>query len=126
MSYSPNTWSTGDTITAAKLNNLEEGAQKTEVFVVHVTVTPGPYEEGNATMDRTVSEISTAMTAGIPVMAISNLGSGAELICMPVGFNSGSYYGYMHTVYSSGIYEYKLVISSNGTVSFYMTNSSFT
>ena len=27
MSYEPNTWSNGDTITATKLNNMEAGVQ---------------------------------------------------------------------------------------------------
>lgn len=30
MSYIPNTWSTGDTITAAKLNNIEQGIASVE------------------------------------------------------------------------------------------------
>ena len=58
MSYTPNTWQTGDTITAAKLNNLEQGLTP---FIVNLTPT---YTDFSGTMDKTVAEINTAYQAG--------------------------------------------------------------
>lgn len=52
MSYTPNTWATGDTITAVKLNNMEQGIANAggALFVAE--------EEG--TLDKTWNEIWTA------------------------------------------------------------------
>ena len=54
MAYTPNTWATGDTITAAKLNNMEQGIASAGgggVFIVN---------ESNGTLDKTWQEISDA------------------------------------------------------------------
>lgn len=52
MSYTPNTWQTGDTITAAKLNNMEQGiASAGGVLIVN---------ESNKTLDKTWQTISDA------------------------------------------------------------------
>ena len=56
MSYTPTTWAAGDTVTAAKLNKLEQGvASGGGVLVVHATL-------GDAviTLDKTWQEIYDA------------------------------------------------------------------
>ena len=62
MSYTPTTWQTGDTITAEKLNHMEDGIENAnEPFVVTLTPTA---EDFSGTMDKTVAEINTAYEAG--------------------------------------------------------------
>lgn len=52
MSYTPTTWAAGDTVTAAKLNKLEQGvAAGGGVLVVH---------DVNGTLDKTWQEIADA------------------------------------------------------------------
>lgn len=38
MSYTPNTWATGDTITAAKLNNIEQGIANAGMPTAQVSI----------------------------------------------------------------------------------------
>lgn len=65
MSYTQHEWTTGETITAAKLNNLEEGIQEAAQsggggsLIVH-------YNNETNLMDKTVQEIYDAMTSGTP------------------------------------------------------------
>ena len=62
MSYTPNTWQDGDTITAAKLNNMESGIENANTpFVVNLTPENPDF---SGTMDKTVAEINTAYEAG--------------------------------------------------------------
>lgn len=67
MSYTPTEWETGQTITAEKLNKLEQGvAASGGAFVTTVTATHDP-EEGSMTYERashTASEILAAHEAG--------------------------------------------------------------
>lgn len=60
MSYTKTTWQTGDTITAEKLNHIEDGiADSGSVFNINVT------EEGTAwTMNKTWNEIKNAFLSG--------------------------------------------------------------
>ena len=57
-SYSPTTWTTGDTITATKLNNLESGIQ-------NATSTNRLYlcTDTNGTLNRSYDDIKTALLA---------------------------------------------------------------
>lgn len=62
MSYTPTQWQTGDTITAEKLNNMESGIENAnEPFIVTLTPTAADF---SGAMDKTVSEIYEAWTAG--------------------------------------------------------------
>lgn len=46
MSYTPTTWQTGDTITADKLNNMENGIEAAnEGEILHITVTENGYQD---------------------------------------------------------------------------------
>lgn len=61
MAYTPTTWVNGDTITAVKLNKLEQGvANSGSCLVVELTSSTG-------TADHTFAEIFEALRAGIPV-----------------------------------------------------------
>ena len=62
MSYTPTNWQTGDTITAAGLNNMESGIESANVPFV-VTLTPTA-QDFSGTMDKTVAEINAAYEAG--------------------------------------------------------------
>lgn len=71
MAYTPNTWATGDTITAAKLNNMESGiANAGSALIVD---TNGQYTnnggefDGNETLNATFAEIYDALASGTPV-----------------------------------------------------------
>lgn len=48
MSYSPTTWESGDTITSAKLNKMEQGIANAGTLIVHAN---------NGTLDKTWQEI---------------------------------------------------------------------
>lgn len=57
MSYTPNTWKSGDVVTSAKLNNIEQGIANIGSGVLLVTAT----ETDTATvLDRTWQEIAEA------------------------------------------------------------------
>lgn len=62
MSYTPTSWNTGDTITAAAMNKIENGiANAGSALICNCTVV-----EGVHTLDKTVQEIYDALLAGTP------------------------------------------------------------
>lgn len=66
MSYTPNTWQTGDTVTAEKLNNIESGLDlSANAFVVTLTPTA---EDLSGTMDKTPEEIYAALSNKIQLI----------------------------------------------------------
>ena len=67
MPYTKNTWETGDTITAEKLNNLEDGADR----IVKVMSVIDEQNTGAYTLDKTWQEIHDALAAGKIVIAYS-------------------------------------------------------
>lgn len=56
MSYTKNTWKSGDTVTSAKLNNIEEGIASSCAFIVH-----GTHSGNTITLDKTWKEIYDAV-----------------------------------------------------------------
>ena len=66
MSYSPTTWSTGDTVTAALLNKMEQGIAGAGGGGLVVTVTES---SGVFTLDKTWGEIAAAAEVG-PVIVL--------------------------------------------------------
>lgn len=65
MSYTKNTWETGDLITAAKLNNMEDGiADAGSGAAIVLTM-----DSGTFAFSKTWQEIHDAIAAGIPVVA---------------------------------------------------------
>ena len=63
MTYSPTTWTTGDTITASALNKIEQGIADAGGGGLIVNVTNSG---GVKTMDKTYAEIYEALKAGTP------------------------------------------------------------
>lgn len=64
MSYTPTTWTTGDTITASAMNKIEQGIANAGgggALIVNVTLI-----NGSQTMDKTYAEIYNAFKDGIP------------------------------------------------------------
>ena len=92
MSYTPNTWVTGDVITAEKLNNMENGIAGTGrgFFVINAT---GVADESSntttqPTLDKTFAEISAAYQSGlIPVILSSKTTNGQPIIELVVPFS---------------------------------------
>lgn len=62
MSYTPTEWQTGDTITAEKLNNMEQGIENSNSPFI-VTLTPTA-QDFSGVMDKTCGEIDAAYRAG--------------------------------------------------------------
>lgn len=62
MSYTPTNWQTGDTVTAERLNKMEQGiAAAVDPFIVTLTPTA---QDFSGTMDKTPQEITNAYNAG--------------------------------------------------------------
>lgn len=65
MSYTPTTWQTGDTITAAGLNKIEQGiANAGSALICNSSYSS---DANNYVLDKTVQEIYDALLAGTPV-----------------------------------------------------------
>lgn len=62
MSYTPTTWTTGDTITATKLNKIEQGIANAGSALICRTTFDGDY----FVLDHTVQEIYEALLSGTP------------------------------------------------------------
>ena len=61
MSYTPTNWATGDTVTAEKLNKMEQGIENAaDPFIVMLTPTAQNY---SGVMDKTAGELETAYNA---------------------------------------------------------------
>ena len=78
MSYTPHTWQTDEIITAAKMNNIEEGIQEAAqsgggVLIVHTQTV-----DGTSTLDKTAQEIYDAVVAGTPVFLEYHYGTWTE------------------------------------------------
>lgn len=77
MTYEPTTWKSGDVVTSAKLNKLENGvAAAGGMFVMHETVV-----EGTATLDANYNQVSAAIEAGqLPVILKGNKYGGFDIL----------------------------------------------
>lgn len=70
MSYNKNTWETGDTVTAAKLNNMENGITANDKFFITSVI----YDEdgGVYEIQNTWQELYDAMEAGKIIYCIKH------------------------------------------------------
>ena len=76
MSYTKHTWASGDVVTAAKLNNLEDGVSEAlaggggggDMFVVNVTATPTDDVGYNFATETAYADVLAAFEAGKVVM----------------------------------------------------------
>lgn len=69
MSYTPHTWTTNETITAAKLNNIEDGVQEAAQSGGGALIVNSSWSDdvSNDVLDKTVQEIYDALLSGTPV-----------------------------------------------------------
>lgn len=76
MPYEPTNWKSGDVVTSAKLNKLEQGVVAASAFLVHVT--QESFDEGTGDItyssDKTVEEVYHAWQAGKTVNVIDEYG----------------------------------------------------
>lgn len=72
MVYKRNTWQSGDKVTSAKLNNLEEGS----VAVFHFTAAAGTPSQ--FTLDGTFRDVWNTARAGIPAFLTINPPGGTD------------------------------------------------
>lgn len=92
MSYDKQTWTSGEVITATKLNHMEDGIDSAGGGAVLINVTVNGHE---LVLDKTFKEIETLMKAGVPIML-------KEWIDTPVSADFDSIYSHgLHTVCSS-------------------------
>lgn len=61
MAYVKTVWQTGDTITAAKLNNAEDGIEAASALLLPIDT---EYSDGTTTLKKTYKEIYDACAAG--------------------------------------------------------------
>lgn len=105
MSYTPTEWKSGDTITSAKLNKMEQGiaagGSGGGVLVVHGS------DDDNPVLDKTWQEIKDAYDADGVVIMVNSYGD----IC------------YMSTVPASSEGTYYVGFFSSGGTDNYTTNS---
>lgn len=91
MSYTPTTWTTGDTISASAMNKIENGiANAGSALMV---------QYNNGMLDKTVQEIYDAISAGTPVLWVYMYGD-------PAGSSSVSYTGDLQLVNIFQVYRY--------------------
>ena len=105
--YTPTVWAAGDTVTAAKLNKMEQGiadgCSSGGGLVVHANISGG-----SSVLDKTWQEIWDAMESGQSVLVMSS--------------SSGSGFGSVDHAYATSIYfetgeftEY--IVEANGNFS---------
>lgn len=113
MSYSEHTWQSGETITAAKMNNIEEGIQEAAQsgggnIIVHGSTVNNVY-----TLDMTVQELYNAIVAGTPVYLVELYGATSDnsfsgVLCRMLGIFK----------YSAGAFRVVFAME-NGSYNFY-------
>ena len=95
MSYEPHTWVNGETITAEKMNNLEEGVSSGGGGAMIVQ-----YNQSTGALDKTVRELNTALLSGVPVYFVLVYGNVAYQS------TSDAYQGVTVLYRISGTYRY--------------------
>ena len=125
MSYTPNTWQTGDTVTAEKLNHMETGiGNAANPFVVMLTPTALDY---SGSMDRTVADIYAAYQAGKQIVfrIITGVSTFIDVSINCVGVSQDATYplfqAYILNTYNSSIIWAGAGNTSEGTENTYST-----
>lgn len=100
MAYTPTVWETGDIITAAKLNNIEQGI---EASVPYWVTFSDDNQSGAVVSDKTYDEVVAAWNAGKFI-----IGRYGDTIMELQRFSAGSFlFGHVHCNSSStdlGVY----------------------
>ena len=90
MAYEPNTWKSGDIVTSAKMNHIEEGIANAGPLVVEMV-----REDTTATIiGKTAGEILDAMKAGQPVVVTEFIEDELDIAspCVYCGFDGDAYF----------------------------------
>lgn len=105
MSYTPNTWKSGDVVTSAKLNNMEQGIANAGGMIVH---------DNNGTLDKTWQEIYDAApfvtiimdeSGNLTFMSLFGIGENEGTFMMLCGFiDPGGYTGRVYFATSASGY----------------------
>lgn len=77
MSYEPTNWKTGDVVTSAKLNKLEEGVAAGDGMVATITI-----DTENISVSKTYDELVSAWENGVAVHGIITPHGASELYAM--------------------------------------------
>lgn len=90
MSYEPTNWKTGDVVTSAKLNKLEQGVASGGGMVVTMTFAS---DTGKHSLDKNYKEISEAVQSGImPVFIEQTAETLYGVFSLSLfGFHNGAY-----------------------------------
>lgn len=88
MAYEPTTWKTGDVVTSAKLNKLEQGVTAAGGLVVTMTVTFGETDPERAVLDKTAGEIISAW----PVVFVVDSAEHIAQLLKSYSEHDGKYY----------------------------------
>ena len=96
MAYEPTNWKTGDVVTSAKLNKLENAvAQSGGVYIVH---------DVDGTLDKTFNEIASAAENNA-IMIVAN--------------DNGTNYSFVNNISINEPFEFKIKVNSNGITIIY-------
>ena len=79
MSYVPHEWTKGETITAGKLNHIENGVANNQILTATISASELTY-----TLDKTWKEIYDSFTDGIPVFLFDSVMTEDGVEMLPV------------------------------------------
>ena len=82
MAYTPTVWQAGDTITAAKLNKIEEGlANGAGAFIINISYDD---ETDLYATDKTFGQLKAAILAGKSIVSVSTniISTGSQTVEM--------------------------------------------
>lgn len=118
MSYTPINWQTGDTITAGKMNKMDNGwgVQNTQFFSETVTTVAGDY--GN----EAYLTYSTPITAD----SITVVFNGNSYTCAAISMTTGTGYGGVDSSWNYDFSEYPFAIVSRGGTNYFATQNAGT
>lgn len=110
MAYTKHTWENGEVITAAKLNNIEDGCGGSQMIV---------NDAGNGYLDKTALEIYNATTSGIPVYlrytyggGIDTYSGGYSFLAPIAAIYTYNYGGLIRIAFSRPSYTYSAAVPS--------------
>lgn len=90
MAYVKNTWATGDVVTAAKLNNIEDGIEEAAQSGGGTMFISTSIIGGKPTLSATFQEIQNAISAGaFPVLATTD-NDYTDFVLLTSIYDSGS------------------------------------
>lgn len=93
MAYEKQTWNSGDTITAQKLNHMEDGIAGGTLVIGGFSSAEGS-PELVGTSDKTWQEIYNAMVAGVRCVVVIADTDGCSQLTITASFHEGGVYGF--------------------------------